>query len=480
MRITPLAEDLRRCLDLRASGEVDDDGRFSMAAAPDPAGASDAELVSFGRLSQLDVRQALTLVLKRQWERYVAVRAEKERDGNVGASPSAAAGGPGACRHLSREFHPGADGSATAEELFALFEEQEHYASRSGYDARSFQALAHHCILLNLHLLSIHGPEMEAFAASQSAERSLLRVAPAALSDAYWLKQRLWREMEDEVGSLLLALEARALENQRLQQQWMETFGPSYLPLVELECRFASLERMIRRKGEYPDLGLQKLEKLEGEHLRREEQEAARLRCLLARAKAGPLPGAGGMPLEGAEVLAYEEDSRKLLREIYRLTHPDVVGHRCFTEAQKERLADCYREAVAFADAAALDDVEIALGMRSLPSLQSILVRARRIWECMGLDVNEASVIRGDTLAERMEWLDAKIAELEEEAKGVRADLLAAATDPDVREKRASMASEALIAQVNRGLAEKREWYEAQIPGLDARLRQLCGQPEQA
>lgn len=422
-----------------------------------------------GRAWQLDVRQTLTLVLKRQWEGFVA----SEEAGAANAAGGAEAPDPGAHRRLSREFHPGARGATGPEGLFALFEAEGQYASRSGYDAQSFETLVHECVLLRLHHRSIHGPELEAFVATQAAERSLLGAATAAQAEAYWLKQRRWRELEDEVGSLLLAVETRALEKLRLEQQWLEAFGPSYLPLLELASRHASLERRIRRKVEDPDLDAQALEALEREHAQRAEEETERLRRRLARAARGPLPGPGGMPLDGAEVLELEEATRKLLREIYRLTHPDVVGHRGFTEAQAERLADCYREAVACADAASLGGDEIALGVRSPASLEAILTRARRIWECMGLDVNEAAVVRGDTLAERMEWLEGRIAELEEEARRIRADHLAAASDPDVREKRASLASEAVRARVFEELEAKRQGYEAEILGLEARLRDL-------
>jgi hypothetical protein len=181
------------------------------------------------------------------------------------------------------------------------------------------------------------------------------------------------------------------------------------------------------------------------------------------------------MPLDDVESLSYEEECRSILREIYRLTHPDAVGQHGFTERQRERLLGHYREAVAFADTSRIEDEEIALGMRSLPSLEAILARVRKIWETEGLDVNEGAAICGDTLAERREWLEARIAELEEQARQVRADLLTLATDVDVGEKRGCLRSMEQITAIRGQMERKRQRYEEQLPALEARLQELFG-----
>jgi len=179
------------------------------------------------------------------------------------------------------------------------------------------------------------------------------------------------------------------------------------------------------------------------------------------------------MPPEAAELWAYEEDCKRLLREIYRLTHPDAVGRHGFTEDQRELLVACYREAVVCGSPSAVDDDEVALGMRSLEALEALLGRARKIWQSMGLAWNQEAAIRGETLAERIAWLETRIAELEAEARDVQADLLAVATDPDVREKRASMSSPSVAARVTAEMEERTASLSERADELECRLERL-------
>lgn len=461
---TTLADDLRRC---EAGVSLAED--FGAGA---PGMPSDRELIRLGRRSGLDVHQTVALVLKAQWEVF-----RRGREGGDADRPPEVAVGPRAglrragCR--SREFHVGCGGLADAGGLFALFEEDDRYASRGGYDREGFESLVHQCLLLGLHLVSIHGPEMAAFASARRAESALLRGASAAEREAYWREHCRWRETEDEVGALLLEVEAAALENRRVEQRWMERFGSAYLALREEQARCDALERGLQRKADAPHLTLEELERLESEHRGDEERDLARLRRCLARARLDRSAGPGGMPLEDAELWDYEDEGKKLLRAIYRLTHPDAVARHGFTEAQRELLTACYREAVACGDPSAVDDEEVALGMRSLASLEAILRKARRVWESMGLSWNEDAAIRGETLAERLAWLEARIAELEGEARDVRADLYALANDPDVREKRASLASPGVAERVARELEETAAALSRRASELEERLQGL-------
>ncbi len=428
------------------------------ASAGAPQTFSERDLVRLGRAVSLDVHRTLGLVLKRQWEAF-----PRERGAADGSRS----------RGRWREFHAGAGQALDARRLFDLFEDEGRYATGSGYDREGFEGLVHRFVLLGLHRLSIHGPEMEAFVTAEEAQSELLRAAPPPEREEYWLKHCHWRELEDEVGTLLLDLETRALENERVQQQWMETFGTAFLSLLEAEVRCGSLERGIRRKTEEPDLTAEELDRLEAAHRREQEREVARLRRHLARARAGGFSGPGGMPAEEAELWGYEEDCKRLLREIYRLTHPDALGRQAFTEEQREFLVACYREAVACGNASAVDDEEVALGMRSLESLEAILGRARKVWQSMGLAWNEQAAIRGETLAERIAWLEARIVELEEEARDVRADVLAVATDPDVQEKRASMASPSVVARVAAEMEVRTASFSERAVELERRLQRL-------
>jgi hypothetical protein len=459
-----LDEDLRRL-----AGPTRDPETVGKALAAHP---SDGELIRFGRAVDLDIHQTLALVLKGQWEAFLRDRAARE---SGRTSQTERGRGKGLQRESvhSREFHLGSGRAGDGAGLFELFEAEGGYATRSGYDRESFESLAHHGVLLGLHLVAPDGPEVAAFAAAQRVERALLSEAPPAEREAYWRKHCQWRALEDEVGALLLELENQALENERVQQRWLATFGPAYLAILEGASRRDFLERCVRRKFEDPGLTREELARLEAEHRREEQREIARLRRRLARARSGDAKGPGGLPMDDGEFWGYEEECKKLLREIYRLTHPDRVGQHGFTEAQRELLTECYREAVACGNPAAVDDEEVALGMRSLESLRAILSKARKVWQSMGLAWNEDAAVHGANLVERIAWLDARIAELEEEGRDVKAELFVIAADPDVQEKRASMASPGVVERVTAAMADRASALANQVGELESRLEQL-------
>jgi len=426
---------------------------------------SPAALLNFGRFCHLDFHRLIALVVKGEWERYVLPRLP------VGKTvEDIFTDGLSAIRDLSSGFSMAIDGAG----LYRLFEGDARFASSNGYDEKDFRDLVRHMVLAEVHLFAGKSPELVNFIAGEEAQRALLKGVSADAAEEFWKKKRIWIELENEVGGLLLKLEQQTLRNRKLHRKWMSTFGHIYIPLVETEYRYTSLIYRIRCKEEDPDLSLEELEELEEENRQLEEEHLARLKKS-ALAIRMDLPGPGGMPLDDEDMDEYEKECKKLLRKIWRLTHPDRIEQEKFTPEQKKKLRAYFEEAVPYQDRGTLDDDEVILAMRSLEALQDLLAKVEAVWKSMGIDCNEQSVIQGETLAEQYAWLDARIIALEEESGQVRAELMAAVNDPEYLEMVACMASSEQMDRITEEMSTKLAWYDEQVKCLEQRLGELFG-----
>ncbi len=426
---------------------------------------SPADILNFGIHCHLDFHRLIALVVKGEWERYVSPRLSAGKTVEDIFSE-----GLSAIRDLSSGFSMAIDAAG----LYRLFEGDGRLASSNGYDEKDFRDLVRHMILAEVHLFAGQSPELANFVTGEEAQRALLKGVSADAAEEFWKKKRFWIELENEVGGLLLKLEQQTLRNRKVHRKWMSIFGHVYIPLVESEYRFTSLTYRIRCKEEDPNLSLEELEELEEENRQVEEEHLARLKKN-ALAIRMDLPGPGGMPLDDEEMDEYEKECKKLLRKIWRLTHPDRIEQEKFTPEQKKKLRAYFEEAVPYQDRGTLDDEEVVLAMRSLEALQDLLAKVEAVWKSMGIDCNEQSVIQGETLTEQFAWLDARIIALEEESGQVRAELMASVNDPEYKEMVACMASSEQIDRITEEMSTKLTWFDEQNKRLEQRLGELFG-----
>ncbi len=481
--ITLLREELTACLTQKLSIAGGDIHTVDKETAPSPPTAvldylrdetgldtlSFSDLLDFAVYCNLDFHRILSLMLKGRWEGHVRARLPEGR-----SMEDAVDEGLAKLRELSSGFHPAMAKEATHDILYRLLEGRGGLVGASGYDENEFRDIVNHMVLADIHLFSGNSPESENFFAAEETERRLLKTASTEGMEEFWKKKRIWIESENEVGVLLLELEEQTLRNRKSQREWMATFGHIYIPLVEAEYHFNSLNYRIKRKSEDPTLSAQDLDVLEEENRQAEEDHLARLKKS-AKALRSDLAGPGGIPPDDDEIEEYEKECRRILRKIWRLTHPDAIDRERFTPVQKNKLRAYFEEAVPFQEGARLEDDEISLSMRSLGILKDLLVKVEAVWKSMGLDCNEHSVIQGETLAQQCDWLDRRIASLEEEANQVRVELMAAADDPEYREMDACLASADQIGRITEELQAKLQWYQGRNGELECRLEGLFG-----
>ena len=430
------------------------------------------DVIRFGEAIGLCLTRTLALAMKAQWQSSLASAP------GLGSDPARLAEFVRSQQEL-RTGHGTGSGSGdgilpSVDELYASFQESGLLTGSRRVERDEFLELAGLVLERHLYLSPADSSELIEFSYGREGAKALLAGENGADAQRYWITHATWRELEDEVATLLLRLETQTLRNEQINQHWLETFGHLYVPLMELESIYSDISALVERVREKPGLSAAEMEALEKE-LRNIHAEAGRDRKREPAQKSSDPGGAGpgGIPWSAAEQDAYEEESKGLLRRIWQLTHPDRIGREGFTETQQRRLIDCYQEAMAWKEKAQLDEYEIGLARRSNSALAIILDRVERIWEEMGLDGESVARVRGNSPEDRLAWLEARIAILDEEIREIKANILAVAGDRDSREKEACLVSPERIAAVSAHMEERFQWYGEQISQKEDELDRL-------
>jgi hypothetical protein len=458
----------------------DDLRYFRSIAAPDalvPLDQAEVEtftvgdVIRFGQSVGLCLTRTLALAMKARWQSLLASALDLGSDPTrlyelIRSHPEKGMGyGTGNVNE---------DIISSLDEIYASFRESGILTGTRKVEKEEFLELAGLVLERHLYLSPADSSELMEFSYGREGAKALLAGESGADAERFWITHATWRELEDEVATLLLRLEKQTLKNEQINQRWLETFGHLYVPLMELESIYSDLSAIFEQVRNNPGLSVEEMEALEKE-LRNIRAEAGRDRRREPAQKASDPGGAGpgGIPWSAAEQDAYEEECKGLLRSIWQLTHPDRIGREGFTEEQQRRLIDCYQEAMAWKEKAQLDEYEIGLARRSNSALRIILDRVERIWEELGLDGESVSRVRGKSLEDRLAWLEARIAILDEEIKEIKADILAVAGDRDSREKEACLVSSERIAAVSSHMEERFQWYKGQISIKEEELDRL-------
>lgn len=433
-------------------------------------GLSLGEVIRFGQAVGLCVTRTLALALKSAWQlslasslgtgsgpldEYVRIHPEEVRNHGTG-------------------FNPGCDLTPSVDELYAICRESGLLAGSSLMDIEAFREVVDLCLARLFHLYPADSPELIEFACSREGAKGAMGKECGSDAERYRIIHATWRELEDEVATLLLKLETQTLKNEQVNQRWMETFGHLYVPLAELERLYSDISVLIEHVRKNPGLSEEEVEEVERELLNIRTEACRNRKREPSPKSSGPGGGGpGGIPWTVAEQNAYEEECKTLLRRIWQLTHPDRIGREEFSEPQRRLLIDSYQEAMAWKEKAQLEDGEIGIAKRSNSALRIILDRVERIWEEIGLVGENITRVRGKTPEDRLAWLEARISILDEEIKEIKADILSVAGDRDSREKEACMVSSERIAAVLSHMEERHAWYQKQIGLLEEELAGL-------
>ena len=80
----------------------------------------------------------------------------------------------------------------------------------------------------HMHLIAPISPEFRVFIERQEKEVSLLKQAPDALAESFWIKKCCYHQYENDMGRLLLNREDKRLENANTRNKWLAVFLVTY------------------------------------------------------------------------------------------------------------------------------------------------------------------------------------------------------------------------------------------------------------
>ncbi len=425
------------------------------------------DLVRFGVFCHLGFFRILHMVVKNQWEQFVLGENGRQAESQAPFAELLVQFEDGDLARLLDRFRMGPGRRAGAEEIYLLLEEHGHLASKLGFDRRRLSALVDQMILSRVHCCGAGSPELDSFAARQEQEIALLREAGREEEDAFWLKKSCWLTIQCELEDKLLLREDIRLRNFNVTMEWMALFGTVYIELLEAQMHCHQLERRVAIKKAEPSLSDEEIDRRVKESIEEELASIKKVRGdALQAASLGPLHWPEGEDLSDEQLDRYREDAKKIIREIWRLTHPDTLN-RAFTERQRERLRAYLEQVVKIRKS------EAQLDVRAISVLRDILTEVKELYDVMGVDLEPKSVIRGDTLADQTTWLENEIQKVECQIKELMAEIQAMSMDQDIREKTASMAGEGTRKATLLGLEQLKKAFEEKDAVLQAEHQRL-------
>lgn len=430
----------------------------------------DRDLVRLGVFLQLGFLRTLQLAVKNRWEQFVLGGACAE--GRPYAQALAGVGEAAFARLLDG-FRLEIATRGGVEAIGLLLDAHGQLAGAPGLDRARLAVVVDQMILARAHCCGSTSGEMDAFQARQEKEMALLRAAGREEEEVYWLKKSCWLTVQSELEDKLLLREEVRLRNSGVAREWMGLFGDAYVELLEAQMVCRSHERRAALLREEPSL---REEELEARVRASIEEEVASLeearREALHAASLVWLHEHEAEVMSEAQLHRYRDEAKRILREIWRLTHPDTLN-AAFTERQRQALRQCLEDAVEIRRS------EAHLDVRALSVLREILDRVKELHAVMGVDLEPAALIQGDTLAQRTAWLEDQIVKLEAQIRELMAEIHAMSLDREVREKAASMADEGARQATLLGLRRLKGDLDARSAVLEAELRRVvdAGRP---
>lgn len=372
--------------------------------------------------SGLGFHEALVMVLKAEFQKHTDLN--KDMSSLKGNAP-----GP-------EKFLP------ESELYFQIFEDQgSSWASRSGYTRDMCNILIQEMVENKLYSFGVKSPEVIHFIERAVKEKELLlKEGSDALRSRHQQAKGEWLLLQSELGDRLLNLERNRLYNANINFRWMEIFGSAYVPLLEQEGRLEILRRKSLLLEMNPDILKSELDERLKEHTQEYELHVNRLRLEAAFAGKGQISPSDSLVMDYEHEKGYRQESKRILREIYLLIHPDILSQdKCFdqlTHRQRDSLQNIWNEVMA------LKEEEIGYGegcllnsFRSIPILMEKLDTIRAILQNAGIDIDPQLIIQGDTLSDQIAWIEDSIKSLKNAIHSLQAEQKVILEDDSVRER---------------------------------------------
>lgn len=402
------------------------------------------DVARFCLFMHLDLYRTVALVLKAEWEHFFAheVNGWRASDG-TSLTDILLDRDEHALREALAGFRPRGDLYNLIGDLAARHAPVSDTGRPflEGHTPSTFGELVKEMLMGRYHFHSVLSAEVSQFAARARKEFLLLVEGTEKEQQAYALEKARWVSLRQELEDVYLLIENQRLRNAHTRREWLALFGKEEIALREAAMELERSDMRFNLKRVNPEWSRDDVERYILDEEARRQLELTRLKtdAVLAPHLVKPVePGAEASTMETDR---YLKECRTVLRQIRRLLHPDRLMHHPsyghLTESQKERLEEMLLaalevrpEELGYPEGYMLHD------MRSLEGLKSALMRVEAILGNPGVEIDERLTIQGETLPEKLSWLQREVAMLEDEILAAKAELQALFEDDDrVRER---------------------------------------------
>lgn len=268
-------------------------------------------------------------------------------------------------------------------------------------------------------------------------------------TEEYWQYKTIWAAREGELEQVIYQYGQAKLNYRYLTNKWYKHFGDDYIKARELLMNNQILQNRILLKNENPDITPEQMQEEEHNNfasLKRDYKETCELS---ATCKNFEESEKGQVSIE--TVNNYHQACKKLLKRIWRLTHPDSFQLKGFTDKQVNVLFEKFENSLEINERIAIHGSHEF----DLLELYNILAEVENIWNTIGKEIPAYDEVLGETTQDKVEWLKNRVQFLEKQIEQMHLRVKAVETNVDYIEKKESLANDVNIEQTKRALKEK-------------------------
>ena len=328
--------------------------------------------------------------------------------------------------------------------LYLLFENHWHLASTEILHFKNFSALIDDFFMENLIYYENHSEKILNFANYQKEIIKESQFGSIDDQETLWRYRGIWQTLIEDLDSIYIDIENTRLKNADIEQNYLKKFGTLIVELTEQENEITlNNERLsvVLRSAKYKSND--EIDKEVNETREKLEQTLADLKLKEASAKRSSLLNewkSHGIPIDPETLEREKELCKKEIRSIRFMTHSDYLENNPvyaeLTDEQKEELKEILIKALK------IDNSELGYppnfvnhDMRSLEGLQNVRRRIEEILKMNNIQVELSYEIQGETIFEKIAWLENEIIILKNRLNAAKGQLTAMLTDVGIQSK---------------------------------------------
>ena len=328
--------------------------------------------------------------------------------------------------------------------LYQLFEDHWQLASTEVLNFKNFSAVIDDFFGEDLIYYENHSEKITNFANYQKSIISVSQFGSNDDQETLWRYRGIWQTLIEDLDSIYIDIENTRLKNADIEQNYLKKFGTLIIELTEQENENKlSNERfsVVLRSPKY--LTDEEIDQQIYETREKLEQYLIDLKLKEASAKRNSLMDewkSQGIPVSPEQLTNEKEQCKKEISAIRKMIHPDVLMHdpvyAKLSKEQQDELEDILIEALK------IDNSELGYppnflnhDMRSLEGLRNVRRRVEEILKRKNIQVDLRYEIQGNTIFEKIAWLENEIVTLKNRLNAAKGQHTAMLTDKGIQSK---------------------------------------------